>query len=66
METEEKATFLRPPRFGKSVFAGMLAAYVDVATTDEQYDRWFGGTDIYEVSWILDIGICSSFIFLLR
>ena len=49
LELEDIATFLRPPRFGKSLFAKMLAAYVDVATTDEQYDRCFGGTDIYEV-----------------
>ena len=53
MEMQGTATFLRPPRFGKSLFAKMLAAYVDVATTDEQYDCWFGGTDIYEVRRIL-------------
>ena len=33
------ATFVRPPGFGKSLFASMLASYVDIATTDEQYDR---------------------------
>ena len=53
MEKQKTATFLRPPRFGKSFFVTMLAAYVDIATTDEQYDRWFGGTDIYEVRRIL-------------
>ena len=52
LEVEKSVTFVRPPRFGKSLFASMLASYVDIATTDEQYDRWFGGTEIYEVSFV--------------
>ena len=34
--------FIRPRRFGKSVFLGMLHAYYDCRTKDK-FDRWFGG-----------------------
>ena len=33
--------FIRPRRFGKSVFLGMLHAYYDCHTKD-QFDQWFG------------------------
>eukprot|EP01094_Clydonella_sp_ATCC50884_P022332 TRINITY_DN50_c0_g1_i4.p1 TRINITY_DN50_c0_g1~~TRINITY_DN50_c0_g1_i4.p1 ORF type:complete len:662 (-),score=92.27 TRINITY_DN50_c0_g1_i4:186-2171(-) len=44
----ESNILLRPPRFGKSLFANMLARYYDVNTTQEQFERWFGGLDIFE------------------
>ena len=64
VEKEMNSTFVRPPRFGKSLFASMLASYADIATTDEQYDRWFGGTEIYEVRFVYwnSIRIFSNYI----
>ena len=55
LEMAKSVTFVRPPRFGKSLFASMLASYADIATTDEQYNRWFGGTEIYEVRLFIAI-----------
>ena len=54
LEEVDNVTFVRPPRFGKSLFASMLASYADIATTDEQYDRWFAGTEIYEVNVVIE------------
>ena len=39
--------FLRPRRFGKSLFLNTLAAYYDVFWKD-QYEQNFGGLDIYK------------------
>ena len=39
--------FLRPRRFGKSLFLNTLAAYYDVLRKDE-YEQNFGGLDIYK------------------
>ncbi|MCR5455088.1 MAG: AAA family ATPase, partial [Bacteroidales bacterium] len=39
--------FLRPRRFGKSLFLNMLAAYYDVLRKDE-YEQNFGGLNIYD------------------
>ena len=57
----ENNILLRPPRFGKSLFANMLARYYDVNTTQEQFERWFGGLDICEV-YHLSL-FCASVIF---
>ena len=38
--------FLRPRRFGKTLFMNMLAAYYDVLGKDN-YEQNFGGLDIY-------------------
>ena len=35
--------FIRPRRFGKSIFVSMLYAYYDCKTTPEQFQKWFGG-----------------------
>ena len=34
--------FIRPRRFGKSLFISMLKSYYDCNTTPEQFNRWFG------------------------
>lgn len=34
--------FIRPRRFGKSIFVSMLRAYYDCKTTPEQFQKWFG------------------------
>ena len=39
--------FLRPRRFGKSLYLNMLEAYYDVLRKDE-YEQNFGGLDIYK------------------
>ena len=47
---EEEAAYvflLRPRRFGKSLFANVLAAYYDVKMADK-YERIFQGLDIYD------------------
>jgi hypothetical protein len=44
------ALFLRPPRFGKTLFLNMLGCYYDKNTTEQQYKRWFEGLNIYEYS----------------
>jgi hypothetical protein len=44
----DHALFLRPPRFGKTLFLNMLECYYDKNTTEQQYERWFKGLDIYE------------------
>ncbi len=49
-QVEEAGTFLfllRPRRFGKSLFANVLAAYYDVKMAD-RYDDIFRGLDIYD------------------
>lgn len=49
-KVEEAGTFLfllRPRRFGKSLFANMLAAYYDVKMAD-RYDDIFRGLEIYD------------------
>ncbi|MBR6277617.1 MAG: AAA family ATPase, partial [Bacteroidales bacterium] len=38
--------FLRPRRFGKSLFLNMLSAYYDVLRKDA-YEQNFGGLDIF-------------------
>lgn len=38
--------FIRPRRFGKSLFLGILEAYYDIALKD-QFDYFFSGTDIH-------------------
>ena len=45
----ENHILLRPPRFGKSLFANMLGTYYDKNTTLEQFDKLFGTLDIYKV-----------------
>ena len=47
-ETAEHLLFLRPPRFGKSLFLDTVGCYYDKNTTDEQYERWFKDLSIYE------------------
>jgi hypothetical protein len=39
--------FIRPRRFGKSLFLGILEAYYDIALKD-QFDYFFSGTDIHK------------------
>lgn len=39
--------FLRPRRFGKSLFANVLSAYYDIKMADK-YEALFKGTDIYD------------------
>ena len=39
---------LRPPRFGKSLFASMLQCYLDVNERDH-FEKLFGGTDVAKV-----------------
>ncbi len=34
--------FIRPRRFGKSIFVSMLHAYYDCKTTPELFEKWFG------------------------
>ena len=40
--------FIRPRRFGKSIFVSMLHAYYDCKTTLEQFQKWFGNLWIGE------------------
>lgn len=40
--------FIRPRRFGKSIFVSMLHAYYDCKTTSEQFQKWFGNLWIGE------------------
>ena len=40
--------FIRPRRFGKSIFVSMLHAYYDCKTTPEQFQKWFGNLWIGE------------------
>ena len=49
-DIEEKGDFvflIRPRRFGKSLFLGILEAYYDIALKD-QFDFFFNGTDIHK------------------
>ncbi|MCK4765630.1 MAG: AAA family ATPase [Candidatus Aminicenantes bacterium] len=46
-ETGEYLFFLRPRRFGKSLFLSMLETYYDIAREDE-FELFFKGTDIFE------------------
>ena len=39
--------FVRPRRFGKSIFLNMLETYYDIAQKD-QFEHYFGKTDIYK------------------
>jgi hypothetical protein len=39
--------FIRPRRFGKSLFLGILEAYYDIALKD-RFDYFFNGTDIHQ------------------
>lgn len=43
--------FLRPRRFGKSLFTSMLECYYDISKKDE-FDRLFKGTNIYDHSTV--------------
>ena len=45
LEETAYAVFLRPRRFGKSLFVTMLHAYYDVNFAD-RFEEFFGGTDI--------------------
>ena len=45
LEAARYAIFLRPRRFGKSLFVSMLRAYYDVLFAD-RFEELFGGTDI--------------------
>jgi hypothetical protein len=48
-DIEEKGKyllFIRPRRFGKSLFLGILEAYYDIALKD-RFDYFFSGTDIH-------------------
>ncbi|MBQ6007218.1 MAG: AAA family ATPase [Kiritimatiellae bacterium] len=45
LETTRYAVFLRPRRFGKSLFTSILEAYYDVRYAD-RFDEFFAGTDI--------------------
>jgi len=42
-----KVALFRPPRFGKSFFAMMLANYYCVKTRGAEWERRFGGTSIF-------------------
>ncbi len=46
LEATAYAVFLRPRRFGKSLFLSILEAYYDIAYAD-RFDQLFSGTDIY-------------------
>jgi hypothetical protein len=39
--------FVRPPRFGKSVFVDTLHHYYDCATSQKEFDELFGGLDAH-------------------
>lgn len=41
--------FIRPRRFGKSLFLGILEAYYDIASKD-RFDYFFSGTEIHRSS----------------
>ena len=45
LESIAYAVFLRPRRFGKSLFTSILEAYYDVRYAD-RFDEFFSGTDI--------------------
>ena len=45
LEATHYAVFLRPRRFGKSLFTSILEAYYDVRYAD-RFDEFFAGTDI--------------------
>ena len=47
LEATRYALFLRPRRFGKSLWASILEAYYDVRYAD-RFDEFFSGTDIGE------------------
>ena len=47
LESIAYAVFLRPRRFGKSLFTSVLEAYYDVRYAD-RFDEFFSGTDIGE------------------
>ena len=47
LEATAYAMFLRPRRFGKSLFTSILEAYYDVRYAD-RFDEFFSGTDIGE------------------
>jgi hypothetical protein len=47
-KNEKHALFLRPPRFGKTLFLNTLECYYDKNTTEQQYERWFKELAIYE------------------
>ncbi len=47
-DTGDCITFLRPRRFGKSLFTSMLRCYYDVAYKD-RFDELFGGLYIYMI-----------------
>ena len=47
LEYEKKVIYLRPRRFGKSLFLSMLSCFYDVEKHDK-FDMLFKGLDIYE------------------
>lgn len=44
----DKLFFVRPPRFGKSLFVDMLSHYYDCATIDTAFDALFRGLDVHK------------------
>ena len=48
-QNDRKCLLTRPPRFGKTIFCEMLGAYVDSKTSDETFERLFGGTKIHQL-----------------
>jgi hypothetical protein len=46
LDKTQGVVFLRPPRFGKTVFLSMLERYYDIRFED-RFDEFFGGMDIH-------------------
>jgi hypothetical protein len=44
----DKMFFVRPPRFGKSLFVDILAHYYDCATSATEFDALFRGLDVHK------------------
>jgi hypothetical protein len=43
----DRHLFVRPPRFGKSLFVDTLRHYYDCATSQKEFDELFGGLDAH-------------------
>jgi hypothetical protein len=43
----KELVFVRPPRFGKSVFVDTLHRYYDCSTSQKEFDELFGGLDAH-------------------
>jgi hypothetical protein len=47
LESGYQHFFVRPPRFGKSLFVNALHRYYDCATSQNEFDELFGGLDAH-------------------